>query len=258
MARKKIPDAILTELFTLSARRCALCFCLEADFKEKSGQVAHLDQDNSNDSLNNLVWLCLEHHDKYDSKTSQTKNYTKNELISYRARLYEEVKNFNARNSVPSENSDHQVIERALSSLFEYIPYSRLLIFLDGFPEFFPLDLIGSLETWDLFKKSNPHIYPFSDSSLNEKLDKFFHSQGRLEWLSGASYEKINLFVSRLDLRGTNHNLALNPELPVDVSNKVIAEANIIKNEYEICYKDLTSYIRNKYKNVSLNSWKKN
>ncbi len=91
MARKKVPDNIQVELLTQSARRCCLCFGIDHDYNEKSGQIAHLDNDPSNNKIDNLVWLCLKHHDKYDSSTSQSKNYTIKEVIGYRNSLYEKV-----------------------------------------------------------------------------------------------------------------------------------------------------------------------
>ncbi|MGB6876298.1 MAG: hypothetical protein WBD87_09725 [Candidatus Acidiferrales bacterium] len=35
------------------------------------------------------MYLCLEHHSEYDGKTSQSKNYTPDEIRQYRNRLYE-------------------------------------------------------------------------------------------------------------------------------------------------------------------------
>ncbi|MDP2254998.1 MAG: hypothetical protein Q8K05_02895 [Polaromonas sp.] len=63
-----------------SRRRCALCYGLKGDFTEKIGQIAHIDQNRSNDSLANLSWLCFEHHSLYDSSTSQHKNYQATEI----------------------------------------------------------------------------------------------------------------------------------------------------------------------------------
>ena len=88
MTRKKIPDAVQAEVLTLSRRRCCICYGLNKDRKEKKGQIAHLDQDNTNSSLENLAFLCLDHHDQYDSRTSVTKNFTANEVIKYREELY--------------------------------------------------------------------------------------------------------------------------------------------------------------------------
>lgn len=72
-----------------SRRRCCLCFGLNRDMAEKRGQIAHLDRDPSNDSLDNLAYLCFDHHDQYDSHTSQGKGLTMGEVKQYRQRLYE-------------------------------------------------------------------------------------------------------------------------------------------------------------------------
>ena len=60
----------------------------------KKGQIAHLDRDPSNNALDNLAFLCLPHHDEYDSTTSQSKNLTIHEVKRYRAMLYRSVESF--------------------------------------------------------------------------------------------------------------------------------------------------------------------
>jgi len=72
-------------------RRCCVCFALNQDASEKRGQIAHLDRDPSNDDPDNLVFLCLPHHDQYDSKTSQSKNLTEAEVRKYRLALWHAV-----------------------------------------------------------------------------------------------------------------------------------------------------------------------
>jgi hypothetical protein len=86
--RKKIPTDVETQVLVLSRRRCALCFAIDSVQDEKRGQIAHIDQDPTNNSLPNLVFLCLSHHDAYDSSTSQSKGYTPDELKHYRDELY--------------------------------------------------------------------------------------------------------------------------------------------------------------------------
>jgi hypothetical protein len=87
--RKKLPEKTETAVLFNSARRCALCFHLEGDFDEKEGQLAHLDHNAANCAEDNLVFLCLMHHTRYDSKTSQHKNYTQGEVKQARDNLYE-------------------------------------------------------------------------------------------------------------------------------------------------------------------------
>jgi hypothetical protein len=52
------------------------------------GQVAHLNRDRNDNSFENLAWLCLEHHDEYDSRTfSQSKGLTEGEIRHWRDEL---------------------------------------------------------------------------------------------------------------------------------------------------------------------------
>jgi hypothetical protein len=53
----------------------------------KRGQIAHLDRNAANPSFDNLVFLCLEHHDQFDSRTSQSKGLTPDEVRQYRQEL---------------------------------------------------------------------------------------------------------------------------------------------------------------------------
>lgn len=89
MTRKAIAPVVQADIVIKSRRRCALCVFLDGNDSERLGQIAHLNGDHSDNRFENLAWLCLEHHDKFDSKTSQTKNYTQIELRNYRDRLYQ-------------------------------------------------------------------------------------------------------------------------------------------------------------------------
>lgn len=111
--RKKIPEGTQFEVVYLSARRCCMCLAIESDFGEKSGQIAHLDQNRTNDDLDNLAWLCLPHHDAYDSKTSQSKGYSKSEVRKYRSLLHTEVERWR-QNRFHKENDAQYQFKRDL------------------------------------------------------------------------------------------------------------------------------------------------
>lgn len=89
MSRKKTPESVEANILTKSKRRCAFCFGLDNVLEEKAGQIAHIDGDNQNNREDNLAFLCFEHHDKYDSISSQSKGYKPKELKYYRDKLYE-------------------------------------------------------------------------------------------------------------------------------------------------------------------------
>src|SRR5579862_3186738 len=90
-ARKYIPADIETALFAKARRRCCVCFGLHGDLEPKEGQIAHLDKNPANPAESNLVWLCLPHHNQYDSTTSQSKNLQRHEVVMYRDELYAAV-----------------------------------------------------------------------------------------------------------------------------------------------------------------------
>jgi hypothetical protein len=91
MTRVTVPGDNQDQVLLLSGRRCCICFSLHADLGVKQGQIAHLDQDNTNFNLDNLAWLCLPHHDQYDSKTSQSKGFRESEVKKYRTLLYDRI-----------------------------------------------------------------------------------------------------------------------------------------------------------------------
>lgn len=86
-ARKKVPVSTEAEVLVQSRRRCCVCYGLNRDDGVKRGQVAHLDGDRDNNASKNLAFLCLEHHDEYDSRTSQSKGLTQTEVEQYREEL---------------------------------------------------------------------------------------------------------------------------------------------------------------------------
>ena len=88
MARRRTGVNVETEVLVRSRRRCAICFGLNRDTSIKAGQIAHLDQNNQNSKLDNLCFICLVHHDEFDSKSSQRKNLTISEVKHFRSELY--------------------------------------------------------------------------------------------------------------------------------------------------------------------------
>ncbi len=86
--RVPVPENLQAMLKYNCRNRCAICAIMNNDYTEKQGQIAHIDHNHSNSSdYDNLVWLCLAHHDKYDSKTSQSKNYRPLEILMYKKKL---------------------------------------------------------------------------------------------------------------------------------------------------------------------------
>jgi len=91
MTRKPISDEVQNSVLLKSRRRCCLCFWLEGIDDVAKGQIAHLDQNNENADEQNLVFLCHNHHDEYDSRTSTSKGLREGEVRKWRDELYREM-----------------------------------------------------------------------------------------------------------------------------------------------------------------------
>ena len=65
-----------------------MCFGLHGDLTVTQGQIAHLNGDRSDSSVENLAFMCLPHHDWFDSKPSQSKGGNPEEAKHYRKELY--------------------------------------------------------------------------------------------------------------------------------------------------------------------------
>jgi hypothetical protein len=91
---------------------------VNGDNSEKKGQIAHLDRNPGNPRLENLVWLCFDHHDDYDSTTRQSKNYMIEEVRQYRDKLIQD----NNRSDVSIEDvQDLRKFLKRYSDLFTYL-----------------------------------------------------------------------------------------------------------------------------------------
>ena len=133
MARPRLSESVEVSVITESRRRCCICFGLDGDFSRKKGQIAHLDHDPANNDLGNLAFLCLDHHDEYDSRSSQAKGLKSSEVKIYRANLYHAVDRFLAMPvslSATSAKPEEEVSENLLLAqgeinfyLAQYVKY---------------------------------------------------------------------------------------------------------------------------------------
>lgn len=81
----------MSEILLESRRRCCICFGLNRNTSIRQGQIAHIDGNRNNNSKDNLAFLCFDHHDQLDSKTSQSKNFTSVEVKRFREELHSAI-----------------------------------------------------------------------------------------------------------------------------------------------------------------------
>lgn len=96
-SRKRIPDSTQADILVQCRRRCCVCFGLDRDEDLKKGQIAHLDGNRNNNERENLAFLCFDHHDEFDSSTSQSKGLTVGEVIQFREELHYHFGNWSSR-----------------------------------------------------------------------------------------------------------------------------------------------------------------
>lgn len=92
MPRKPITPNTQASVLIKARRRCCICFGINRVTMLRQGQIAHLDQNPNNSDEDNLAFLCLEHHDQYDSTTRQSKNFTLEEVKRFRSELHEAIR----------------------------------------------------------------------------------------------------------------------------------------------------------------------
>jgi hypothetical protein len=82
--RKKIPIKIADEVMFIADLLCCVC-------ENRGDQIHHIDNDPSNNDLDNLVLLCFRHHDEVTRQGGLSRRLSPNLLRSYRTTLYRKV-----------------------------------------------------------------------------------------------------------------------------------------------------------------------
>lgn len=86
--RTHVPKKTQADVLIRCRRRCCLCYFWDQDGSQKDGQIAHINRKSSDALLENLAYLCFEHHNQYDSTAKQAKGITEDELRHARAQLH--------------------------------------------------------------------------------------------------------------------------------------------------------------------------
>lgn len=166
-SRTRIPPAVETAVLANSARRCALCFHLEGDLREKLGQIGHLDGNPNNSAEDNLAFMCLKHHSLFDSTTSQHKNYTMPEVKAARAKLYDLVSQGNHLSPATAQPYlQAEVDKKILRNLLEIMPSNGSIRFVreNSFADSFDWERLKDIEVF-FYDRDGPE-HEFLDSEL--------------------------------------------------------------------------------------------
>lgn len=91
--RRKISQDSVAMLQFRADLRCCLCqYVGDLPPRPQSGQIHHIDGDSSNGSIQNLVWLCLEHHEEVGKIGRSSRRIHAKTLIRFRDELERRVR----------------------------------------------------------------------------------------------------------------------------------------------------------------------
>lgn len=235
VARRSIPVETETKLLISCARRCALCYGLEGQLFRKQGQIAHADQEANNNAESNLVFLCLHHHDEYDSATSQSKGITKAELLEYKRQLLIAITAKEhiaySQKQLP-EDRRREAIENHDKSVFSNSDAIMNEAFITSFIECLRSD--DSCNSKDLQTLDSIRSYfsetgnQYIDEDLSEKLNGFL-----------ATLDALLLFIAKhffvfpdIQDREDGLRLCMYPELNVDRRGPGTPDSIVRYNEF--------------------------
>jgi len=215
MQRPSVPKSTQTEILTNSKRRCCICFGLNGDLDVKKGQIAHLDHNPQNNSPNNLAFLCLDHHDEYDSKSSQTKSLLDTEVKRYRQDLYHYWET--PQRSLPTD------IENDVLQKLSLLPHSWKNEYMAIYPGHFAKGTYTEnnsyADVWEMFNDVVSHSYSESEwekylalfasslPTLIEKLERIVLIWG--EYLDDHTKHLVFKLCSRLETQVRTYSVII-------------------------------------------------
>lgn len=138
MTRKKFTDDLKAKIFSASRFACAVC-------QDRGMQIHHIDKDHSNNAFDNLVLLCMKHHDEAHTKRELSANLTADQLKRIRNRWYEKVKLGQQQicTAAGQEGLAHEFLKCGIT--WGYINHARVMQLL---PQ--PLDKINNKTNFDV------------------------------------------------------------------------------------------------------------
>jgi hypothetical protein len=165
--RPPIPNETVIKLLYESKRTC--CICRDSS---KNIIIHHIEEwhISHNHNEENLVVLCLQHHDEAHTKRELSSNLTKEQILSFKKKWTEEVK-----------QSDREIILDLVSNLhsshWDYFNHNRIFELyihnnisnssFSGINQLTSLGFINELGTFSLDKvPQKMHFYHFGNGSL--------------------------------------------------------------------------------------------
>lgn len=151
--RKTPIKSDVEQLLFATRRRCCLCYFLNDDKRVKRLQIAHINQKRNDSDVSNLVPLCLDHHDEYDSTTRLSKKISEYELRKYKELLLSEISQ-----SEFYLDSGVKIVSQRVPYLGSSIYYNYGNLFFSICIELFNFDALG-IANYGNFDEYAPEVH---------------------------------------------------------------------------------------------------
>ena len=255
-----ISNKDMKKLFGKSAGRCNICGVEVFDENVVVGEMAHViprkkggprgeyQCDGDVDSIENIILLCLKHHKIVDDMPAE---YPPERLYAIKGSYEKYVKERMDQNSFRRDDIS------ALGCLFEFIPFLNMVMYVEMLPERVDVDFFDFIEQFDLFAKSNMHLYPFHDPDLQQKFHDLLVVQRQL---NDRVYELKDsrgaMAYDRTVSLGSRHVAYLNRDILSDQEFDVFTDdIKEMQGQYSPAYSAFMAYVKEGYPEVNMNAW---
>lgn len=108
MKRTKISESIEAEVLFKTDLKCCIC-------KKRGDHIHHIDSNPSNNNIENLVFLCFEHHNQATITNSLSRTLKPKTILRFRNHHYSEVE---AQRNLKLSNNDKPILHLSEDTLF--------------------------------------------------------------------------------------------------------------------------------------------
>ena len=243
----------IKKLYGLSAGQCNICKKSLFDADVHIGEMAHVIAKSLNgprgekisknvrDSYQNLILLCANHHIEVDQNTSK---YTVEFLHEIKEKHEGEVKFKLSNKQAPG-------CEPVLKEVFGYMGFTKMVTYFDDFPDFFNIEFLTPYDVFSEFARTNPHIYPFSDTALQNKIDNFISPYVNVINFFHAGYQTNIDYVGHYRETNNASLYKLNRhDLPYEYAQEALSQYRKDIDAMVTAYYDLVKFIRLNFESV--------
>lgn len=258
-SKVKISDIKI--LYGRSANKCNICRMELSNKKVQLGEMAHIIARNTggargdalnqnNNSYENLILLCPNHHTEVDARPEY---YTIEKLLE----IKKAHENFvsSATGTSPSTQLRRNSDVLFLNQYFKYTPFLSLNYYINDLPKRFHIKFFSFGDIFDAILLDLPTCYPLNDSSLQRVFEGFLTSYHELSKLIFGQFRKNGLTFQVYHNTNDGNYCGINKsEMEYDMRARIERSINDACGKLQLAYSELITYIRNFFPEIDMNS----